>query len=104
MGLLHDRDYEGFEWDEGNSGKNFKKHGITDKEIEQVFLNDPYFTSIDLKHSDVETRERILGKTDSGKSVFAVFTTRGNRIRDIHARWMNKEERKQYDEEITRNS
>jgi len=101
---MDDRKYDGFEWDDGNRSKNFRKHGITDAEIEQVFLNDPYFTSMDEKHSSEELRERILGKTDAGKLVFAVYTTRGNLIRDIHARGMNREERKQYDEAIKRNS
>jgi len=104
MGLMHDRGYDGFDWDEGNRGKNFRKHGITDAEIEQVFLNDPYFTSVDEKHSLQEPRERILGKTDTGKLVFAVYTIRANSIRDIYARGMNREEREQYDEAITRNS
>lgn len=104
MGLMQDRGYGGFDWDEGNRGKNFRKHGITDAEIEQVFLNDPYFTSEDEKHSSEEPRERILGKTDAGKLVFAVFTIRGNSVRDIHARGMNREERKQYDEAIEGNS
>jgi uncharacterized DUF497 family protein len=104
MGLMQDRGYEGFDWDEGNRGKNFRKHGITDSEIEQVFLNDPYFTSEDIKHSSEEPRERILGKTDAGKLVFAVYTIRGNSVRDIHARGMNREERNQYDEAIKTNS
>ena len=86
MGLMQDREYDGFDWDEGNRGKNFRKHGISDAEIEQVFLNDPYFTSQDEKHSEQELRERILGQTDTGKLVFAVYTIRGNSIRDIHAR------------------
>jgi uncharacterized DUF497 family protein len=104
MGLMQDRGYDGFDWDEGNRGKNFRKHGITDIEIEQVFLNDPYFTSMDEKHSSEELRERILDKTDAGKLVFAVYTIRGNAVRDIHARVMNREEREQYDEAIKTNS
>jgi len=104
MGLIQDNDYDGFDWDEGNRSKNFRKHGITDAEIEQVLLNDPYFTSEDEKHSSEEPRVRILGKTDAGKLVFAVYTIRGNLVRDIHARAMNREERKQYDEAIKGNS
>jgi hypothetical protein len=32
-------DWEGFDWDEGNSGKNLS-HGVTDEEIEEVFLKE----------------------------------------------------------------
>ncbi|MEI7988674.1 MAG: BrnT family toxin [Chloroflexota bacterium] len=28
----------GFEWDEGNSDKNFLKHGVSDSECEKVFF------------------------------------------------------------------
>jgi len=29
----------GFEWDEGNQGKNWEKHGVTDAECEEIFFN-----------------------------------------------------------------
>ena len=30
---------EGFDWDEGNIGKNWEKHRVTDWECEEVFFN-----------------------------------------------------------------
>jgi hypothetical protein len=32
------RGVQGFQWDAGNSGKNEKKHGVTDRESEEIFL------------------------------------------------------------------
>ena len=32
---------EGFEWDDGNSRKSAEKHGVSQAEAEQVFLNEP---------------------------------------------------------------
>ena len=33
--------FTGFEWDEGNRGKNWDKHRVFDSECEQVFFNQP---------------------------------------------------------------
>jgi uncharacterized DUF497 family protein len=35
------RGIKGFGWDEGNSCKNERKHGVTDRESEEVFFNKP---------------------------------------------------------------
>ena len=34
-------DWEGFDWDEGNTDKNLA-HGVSDEEIEEVFLNEEH--------------------------------------------------------------
>ena len=31
----------GFDWDDGNQGKNWEKHGVSDGEAEEIFFNDP---------------------------------------------------------------
>ena len=36
-----------FKWDKGNIDKNLKKHGITDKESEEIFSNRPLLISLD---------------------------------------------------------
>ena len=43
MGVLDDvfRDLEGFEWDAGNSAKNWRRHQVTQAEAEQTLLNRP---------------------------------------------------------------
>jgi len=38
---------EGFDWDDGNARKSVAKHGVTQQEAEQVFLNGPVAVSLD---------------------------------------------------------
>jgi len=88
----------GFEWDNGNSLKNWERHQVIQGECEQVFFNEPLIVFDDLKHSQEEQRMFLLGTTDSGRLLFMVFTVRNNLIRVISARDMNKKERKIYNE------
>lgn len=93
-----------FEWDKGNINKNFKKHKLSNKEIEQVFINDrKKFTFEDQKHSVIEKRYGIFGKTDDEKLLSIVFALRKDIIRVITARPMSKRERRSY-EKIKTNS
>jgi len=94
----------GFEWDEGNSLKNWLKHQVSRGECEQVFFNEPIVVNVDIKHSGIEKRWFILGITDSGRLLFVVFTLRENLIRVISARDMNKKERRIYNERVEKNS
>ena len=86
----------GFDWDNGNLLKNWEKHGVSASECEQVFFNLPLVASPDVVHSGYETRFYTLGKSDSGKRLFIVFTVRDNLIRIISARNMNRKERDAY--------
>lgn len=95
---------EGFEWDEGNSEKNWLKHKVLKIECEQVFFNTPIIISDDEKHSHKENRWYLLGRTDMDRRLFLVFTIRANLIRVISARSMNKKESEIYDEEIKKNT
>ena len=54
-----------FDWNEGNKEKNWIKHRVTIKETEQVFFNNPRIIWKDDKHSTLEERYIILGKTGS---------------------------------------
>jgi len=101
MGIIDK--YTGFDWNEGNSLKNWLKHGVTQEEIEEAFSNDPFFVFDDILHSREEERRIILSKTNAGGLLFGVYTIRKNRVRPICVRPANKKERKQYDEEIKRN-
>jgi uncharacterized protein len=89
----------GFEWDEGNSTKNWIEHWVSRRECEQVFLNQPLVVEEDPKHSQRECRHFALGKTDQGRELFVVFTIRGDAIRVISARDMNRKEKRIYNEE-----
>lgn len=88
-----------FDWDEGNIDKNWKKHKVHFKEAEEVFLNKPLKTYIDVKHSQTEDRYIALGITNKGRMLIISFTIRSNIIRVISARTQSKKERKLYGKE-----
>lgn len=88
----------GFNWDEGNSQKNWILHKVSRSECEQIFFNEPLVIADDEKHSQSEKRWYLLGQTDSGRMLFIVFTLRGELIRVISARDMHKKERSIYNE------
>jgi uncharacterized DUF497 family protein len=54
---------EGFEWDEGNSSKNWLRHEVQQVEAEQALLNTPLVVSVTSKHSAAEPRFIALGRT-----------------------------------------
>lgn len=98
MGLI-DRLHRctGFDWDEGNSGKNWNRHRVSDGECEEVFFSHPLVAAADEKHSQTEERLYVLGRTESGRRLFVVCTIRGERIRVISARAMTRKERRHYE-------
>lgn len=95
---------EGFEWDNGNKNKNWKKHKVTDKEAEEVFFDSLSITIIDTKHSVSEKRFHHLGKTSRNKILFISSTIRNNKIRIISARPVNHKERRIYEKKAKNNS
>ncbi len=84
----------GFDWDEGNSRKNWIKHQVTPSECEQIYFNHPLIVQHDIKHSPHELRFYALGKTDKNRKLFIAFTIRQNMMRIISARDMSRKERK----------
>ena len=86
----------GFDWDEGNSEKNWIKHRVSRLECEQPFFNEPLLVVKDKEHSQDEVRFYALGQTDAGRRLFLVFTLRGSLIRVISARDMSNAEREVY--------
>ena len=95
---------EGFEWDEGNSGKNWHLHRVTDAESEEVFSNEPIVIVRDSSHSSFETRYVAHGVPSSGRRLTVVFTIRKDLIRVISARDMTRQEDRIYEEKIKRNT
>ena len=89
-----------FEWDEGNIDKN-KKHGVGDKECEEVFLDERRFIFKDKLHSGKEERFRILGKTKKDRLLFIAFTMRSKKIRIISVRDINKKEVYLYEKKVS---
>jgi uncharacterized DUF497 family protein len=88
----------GFQWDQGNIDKNLIKHKVENWECEQIFFNRPLLVLDDPKHSIPEKRWTVFGKTDADRFLIVIFRKRGDLIRVISARDMNKKERKFYDE------
>ena len=89
---------EAFEWDEGNSAKNWLRHEVQQAEAEQALLNTPLVVNVTRKHGAAEPRYIALGQTDAGRLLTVVFTVRDTRLRVISARAMSKPERKIYGE------
>ncbi|MEO7271669.1 MAG: BrnT family toxin [Vicinamibacterales bacterium] len=98
MGDLPDffSDIEGFQWDQGNSSRNWTRHRVSQTEAEQVFLNRPLVVA----RSPVknESRQFAFGQTDGGRLLTVVFTIRGPLLRVISVRPMSRRERRGYGE------
>ena len=92
---------EGFDWDDGNRDKNWLKHRVSTLECEELFFNLPLVAAADTAHSQIERRLYALGKTNSGRRLFVVFTIRHNLISVISARDMSRRERDTYDQADT---
>ena len=86
---------EGFQWDDGNADKSWRRHGVSQLEAEQVFFNRPIIVLAAARRS-VEQRFFVLGLSDSGRELAIVFTTRGKLVRVISARPMSRRERSVY--------
>lgn len=89
-----------FEWDRGNVDKNKVKHGVENKESEEVFLGRDKFIFKDKLHSRKEDRFRIFGKTNKGRELLVVFAIRNKKIRIISTRDMSRREVKFYEKKI----
>jgi len=87
---------EGFEWDAGNSDKNWKRHQVTQAECEQIFANLPLVLTTTTKLRELESRYFALGRTDAARELAVVFAVRGKKVRVISARPMSRRERKEY--------
>jgi uncharacterized DUF497 family protein len=88
----------GFDWDEGNAPKILARHHVALAECEQIFFNEPLMVAEDADHSGTEKRWAAWGQTVEGRTLAVVFTLRGELIRPISARDMNRKERRRYAE------
>jgi len=84
---------EGFDWDRANIQKSWERHRVAFDECEEVFFHDPVLAP-DLDHSVSEERFFAYGYTARGRWLTVVFTVRGNKIRVVSARDMNRKEYK----------
>ena len=84
-------DVAGFEWDEANIA-HIARHNVTPEEAEEVFFDKDNALDEDIKHSTLEKRLIIIGKTQKGRLLYQIFTKRGDKIRVISSRDINKKE------------
>jgi uncharacterized DUF497 family protein len=92
-------DLTGFDWDAGNSDKNWLVHDVTQGETEQAYFNRPVLVARDSLHSHTEMRYFVLGRTNAGRRLTISFTIRGTLVRPVMARDMSRPERRLYGDE-----
>lgn len=87
--------FDGFDWDDGNLGKNQALHNVTDDEAEEILLANPILR-VSGRRGAAERRYIAYGQSDDGDYLLVVFTMRGNLARVISARPMNRAEERYY--------
>jgi uncharacterized DUF497 family protein len=94
-------DYDGFDWDEGNTGKVEERVAI---EVVEDFFKQKILIKEDTRHSLSEERFLAMGYTKEGRCFFVAYTirTKGAEklIRPISARYTHKKEEEAYEAEI----
>lgn len=87
-----------FDWDPAKADQNVRKHGVTFEEATTVFA-DPLATTVtDSRHSDLEHRYVLLGRSERGRLLVVMHTERRNAVRIISARPANSREIREYEE------
>ena len=89
--------WTGFEWDDGNSEKNWLAHRVRRSECEEVLLNRPLIVVQGHLRDDSESRYVAMGETGAGRTLVVVFTIRGSLVRVISARDLSRRERSVYE-------
>jgi uncharacterized protein len=89
-----------FEWDERKRIRNIRLHSVDFTEVEDTFEDRHAFIQFDARHSEVEDRFLILGKTARGRLLMTVFAERGPKLRIISSRRANRREARGYEERI----
>lgn len=88
---------DGFDWDGGNWPK-CGKHGVSQEEIESLFLSGAARVAPDLRHSTPTEIRHIAVGAVGGRVLFVAFTLRARKLRPISARYMHEQERLAYEE------
>ena len=60
----------GFDWDDGNTHKNWERNRVAPEEAEDVFFREPLVIRSDLRHSKREKRYYALGQTGAGRRLY----------------------------------
>lgn len=95
------RSVAGFDWDNANIF-HIGIHKVTVEEAEDIFFDVNNRLDDDAKHSLVEDRFIIIGKTQKGRILYQIFTKRNGKIRVISSRDINKKEVYLYEKKASR--
>lgn len=96
---IQETSYFEFEWDTGNSAKNFNKHGVSIVEVESVFrLGLALPLGIQVSPIVDEQRLGVIGPTLEGRFLQVAFVLRHGRVRVISVRPAHRKERIRYEE------
>jgi uncharacterized DUF497 family protein len=88
-----------FEWDERKAAVNLTKHKVSFEEAQTVFFNPLGRIFDDEWHSTGESREIIIGHSNSNRLLLVCFVERDpGLIRIISARPATERERRDYEE------
>jgi uncharacterized protein len=88
-----------FEWDPGKATLNWKKHGITFREAQTVFLDPLSVTFEDSAHSIGERRYLTIGASWRHRLLVVAHTEREEAIRIMSARLATTHERKRHEQQ-----
>ena len=89
-----------FEWDKNKAKSNFTKHKVSFEEAKTVFDDSMNIAFVDPDHSDAENRYLVIGRSNRGRILFVSYSERGNTMRIISARVVDRSERRDYEEGI----
>lgn len=95
------KDITEFIWDEANI-LHIARHNVLPEEAEDAFFDTDNILDEDSKHSTIEERFIIIGKTQTGRILYQVFTIREHKIRVISSRDINRKEIHLYEKETRR--
>lgn len=82
-----------YEWDDQKDELNRLKHKISFELAKSVFADPAALVEVDLEHSDLEMRQKIVGRCADGRIITVIFTKRGSLVRLISAQQRRKEKR-----------
>ena len=87
-----------FEWDEKKARTNKRKHGISFEEAATAFGDTLSLTIDDPLHSEVESRQILIGLSQRHNVLIVVHIETHQSIRIISARKATKHEQRMYEE------
>jgi len=93
--------YFSFTWDPEKQTRNRTKHGVSFEEASTVFDDQLSYTFEDSAHSEGELRELTIGTSNRHRLLVVASTERNEIIRIISAREATKQERKDYENNIS---